>query len=118
MKNEVVDPHLTTKIVTSYVRHQTVGADQVSELITSVHRIVLVRDRGFRHARPTATAPLREQLGITGPHIGCDTSPDMNGKSVKYRRRVPISSRSVRILLPPAKSPSETDALGLSVSAA
>lgn len=37
---------------------------------------------------------LREQLGITGPHIGCDTSPDMNGKSVKYRRRVPISSRS------------------------
>jgi hypothetical protein len=31
MKNEVVDPHLTTKIVTSYVRHQTVGADQVSE---------------------------------------------------------------------------------------
>jgi len=38
MNNEVVDPHLTTKIVTSYVRHQTVGADQVSELITSVHR--------------------------------------------------------------------------------
>src|SRR6202047_2706431 len=32
---------------------------------------------------------LREQLGITGPHIGCDTSHcgactvDMNGKSVK-----------------------------------
>jgi predicted transcriptional regulator len=38
MKNEVVDPHLTTKIVTSYVRHQTVGGDQVSELITSLHR--------------------------------------------------------------------------------
>jgi predicted transcriptional regulator len=32
-----VDPHLTTKIVGSYVRHHTVGADQVSELITSVH---------------------------------------------------------------------------------
>jgi predicted transcriptional regulator len=38
MKNEVVDPQLTTKIVTSYVTRQTVGADQVSELITSVHR--------------------------------------------------------------------------------
>ena len=38
MNNEVLDPHLTTKIVTSYVRHHTVGADQVSELITSVHR--------------------------------------------------------------------------------
>ena len=31
--NEVLDPHLTTKIVTSYVRHHTVGTDQVSELI-------------------------------------------------------------------------------------
>jgi predicted transcriptional regulator len=37
MNNEVVDPHLTTKIVSSYVKHHTVGADQVSELITSVH---------------------------------------------------------------------------------
>ena len=38
MNNEVLDPHLTTKIVSSYVRHHTVGADQVSDLITSVHR--------------------------------------------------------------------------------
>jgi predicted transcriptional regulator len=38
MNNEVLDPHLTTKIVTSYVRHHTVGTDQVSELISSVHR--------------------------------------------------------------------------------
>ena len=38
MNNEVVDPHLTTKIVTSYVRHHTIGLDRVSELITSVHR--------------------------------------------------------------------------------
>jgi len=38
MNNEVVDPHLTTKIVCSYVRYHAVGADQVSELITSVHR--------------------------------------------------------------------------------
>src|SRR5215472_10378981 len=38
MTDEVLDPHLTTKIVSSYVRHHTVGADQVSDLITSVHR--------------------------------------------------------------------------------
>jgi predicted transcriptional regulator len=38
MNNEMLDPHLTTKIVSSYVRHHTVGADQVSDLITSVHQ--------------------------------------------------------------------------------
>lgn len=38
MNDEMVDPHLTTKIVSSYVRHHTVGADQVSDLITSLHR--------------------------------------------------------------------------------
>ena len=38
MNKEVLDPHLITKIVTSYVRHHSVGTDQVSELITSVHR--------------------------------------------------------------------------------
>src|SRR5262249_48754073 len=38
MNNEMLDPHLTTKIVSSYVRHHTLGADQVSNLITSVHR--------------------------------------------------------------------------------
>ena len=38
MSNEAIDPHLTTKIVSSYVRYHAVGADQVSELITSVHR--------------------------------------------------------------------------------
>jgi predicted transcriptional regulator len=37
MNNEMLDPHLTTKIVMSYVRHHTVAANQVAELITSVH---------------------------------------------------------------------------------
>ena len=32
-----VDPHLTARIVESYVRHHTVGTGQVSELITSIH---------------------------------------------------------------------------------
>ena len=38
MSDEVLDPHLTTKIVSSYVRHNTLGTHQVSDLITSVHR--------------------------------------------------------------------------------
>jgi predicted transcriptional regulator len=38
MNNEIVDPHLTTKIVGSYVSHHTVEVDQVSDLITSVNR--------------------------------------------------------------------------------
>src|SRR5438445_188363 len=38
MDPQKVDPHLTAEIVQSYVRHNTVGAGQVSDLITSVHR--------------------------------------------------------------------------------
>jgi predicted transcriptional regulator len=37
MEPQNVDPHLTARIVGSYVRHHTVGTSQVSELITSVH---------------------------------------------------------------------------------
>ena len=37
MDPQKVDPHLTSKIVRSYVKHHTVGTGQVSELITSVH---------------------------------------------------------------------------------
>ena len=38
MDAERVDPHLTARIVGSYVRHHTVGAGQLSDLITTVHR--------------------------------------------------------------------------------
>jgi predicted transcriptional regulator len=38
MDPQKIDPHLTSKIVRSYVQHHTVGTGQVSELITSVHR--------------------------------------------------------------------------------
>ena len=38
MKTEKVASHLTAKIVRSYVRHHTVGAAQLSDLITTVHR--------------------------------------------------------------------------------
>jgi predicted transcriptional regulator len=35
-----VDPLLTAKIVRSYVRHHRLGADQLSDLITSVHNAI------------------------------------------------------------------------------
>jgi predicted transcriptional regulator len=38
METQKVDQHLTAKIVRSYVRHNTVGAGQLSDLITTVHR--------------------------------------------------------------------------------
>ena len=38
MDNEVVDPHLTTKIVGSYLRHNTIGASELPDLIATVHR--------------------------------------------------------------------------------
>jgi predicted transcriptional regulator len=44
-----VDPHLTAKIVRSYVQHHTVGTGQVSELITSVHRAL---GQLGQHAQP------------------------------------------------------------------
>ena len=40
MSTEEVDPHLTAKIVQSYVRHHRLGPDQLSDLITSVHRAI------------------------------------------------------------------------------
>ena len=47
---------------------------------------------------------LREQLGITGPHVGCDTSHcgactvDMNGKSVKSCTVFAVQARGADII--------------------
>jgi predicted transcriptional regulator len=38
MNIEEINPHLIAKIVSSYVRHQTVRPEQISDLITSVHQ--------------------------------------------------------------------------------
>jgi predicted transcriptional regulator len=40
VNTEEVDPHLTAKIVQSYVRHHKLGPDQLSDLIKSVHRAI------------------------------------------------------------------------------
>jgi predicted transcriptional regulator len=40
VNTEEVNPHLTVKIVGSYVRHHRLGPDQLAELITSVRRAI------------------------------------------------------------------------------
>jgi len=40
VNTEEINPHLTAKIVVSYVRHQRLGPDQLSDLITSVRRAI------------------------------------------------------------------------------
>ena len=40
MNTERISPHLTAKIVRSYVRHHKLGSDQLADLITSVHRAI------------------------------------------------------------------------------
>jgi predicted transcriptional regulator len=49
MDPQKVDPHLTSKIVRSYVKHHTVGTGQVSELITSVHGALSQLGRPNQH---------------------------------------------------------------------
>jgi predicted transcriptional regulator len=40
VNTEAVNPHLTTKIVVSYVRNHRLAPDQLADLITSVHRAI------------------------------------------------------------------------------
>jgi predicted transcriptional regulator len=40
VNTEEINPHLTTQIVVSYVRHHRLRPDQLSDLITSVHRAI------------------------------------------------------------------------------
>jgi predicted transcriptional regulator len=40
VNTEEVNPHLTVKIVGSYVQHHRLGPDQLSDLITAVHRAI------------------------------------------------------------------------------
>jgi predicted transcriptional regulator len=40
VNTEEVDPHLTARIVQSYVRHHRLGPDQLAHLISSVHRAI------------------------------------------------------------------------------
>jgi predicted transcriptional regulator len=40
MNAEEISPYLTATIVSSYLRHNTVGANQLSDLIATVHRAI------------------------------------------------------------------------------
>ena len=59
---ETVDLNLTTKIVGSYVRHHTVGAGQVSDLITSVHRALAQLGPKQPEEVPTPAVSVRQSV--------------------------------------------------------
>jgi predicted transcriptional regulator len=63
MDSQSLDPHLTTKIVTSYVRHNTVEAAQVSHLITSVHKALGQLGRSLQAEEvPTPAVSVRQSV--------------------------------------------------------
>jgi hypothetical protein len=78
---------LTTKIVTRYVRRQTIGADQVSELITSVHRIL--RQLGQR-VQPASSS--KRQAGAIPT---CKAAPASSWNEPSFMRPLP-SARTWR----------------------
>src|SRR5438132_9621920 len=62
MDPQKVDPHLTAEIVQSYVRHNTVGAGQVSDLITSVHRALAQLGPKQPEELPTPAVSVRRSV--------------------------------------------------------
>jgi predicted transcriptional regulator len=63
MEAQKVDLHLTTKIVRSYVGHHAIDADQVSELITSVHgALSQLRWSKEPEEVPTPAVPVRQSV--------------------------------------------------------
>src|SRR5260370_20610308 len=70
MDTERVDPHLTATIVGSYVRHHTVGADQVSDLITTVHRAL--GDLGQPNQPEEVRTPaVSVRRSVSQDYVGC-----------------------------------------------
>ena len=61
MNTEEINPHLTAKIVVSYVRHQRLGPDQLSDLITSVHRTI------GQLGQPKSTGGGSDPCGVGAP---------------------------------------------------
>jgi predicted transcriptional regulator len=58
-----LDPQLTATIVGSYVRHNTVGADQVSDLIATVHRALgQLRQPNQPEEVPTPAVSVRKSV--------------------------------------------------------
>src|SRR5712672_24016 len=70
MNNEMVDPHLTTKIVRSYVRHHTVGAGQLSDLITTVNR-ALGELRQPHHPEEVLTPAVSVRRSVHQDYVVC-----------------------------------------------
>ena len=64
MNTEKVNPHLTAKIVVSYVRHRRLVPDQLADLIASVHRAI--GQVGPRHG--LSQDEYRQRWGLRNSH--------------------------------------------------
>lgn len=66
-----ITPDRVARIVSSYVRHQRVGADQLAELIAEVHRAFATLGRGTPLAQepPKPAVPIRRS--VERDHIVC-----------------------------------------------
>jgi predicted transcriptional regulator len=63
VNTEKVNPHLTAKIVQSYVRHHTLGSDQLADLIASVHRTLGQLGQEVQPAEaPTPAVSIRQSV--------------------------------------------------------
>jgi predicted transcriptional regulator len=63
MDTQSTNPHLTTKIVGSYLRHHTVGASELPNLITSVHRALTEVGRpNPPEVLPTPSVSIRQSV--------------------------------------------------------
>jgi predicted transcriptional regulator len=70
MDTEKINPHLTATIVGSYVRHHTVGAGQLSDLITTVHRAL--GDLGQpNHPEDVRTPSVSVRRSVSQDYVVC-----------------------------------------------
>src|SRR5215472_11822407 len=70
MDAQSTNPHLTTKIVGSYLRHHTVGASELPNLITSVHRALTEAERPNPPEVPLTPAVSVRQ-SVRQDHVVC-----------------------------------------------
>jgi predicted transcriptional regulator len=93
MNTEENNPHLTAMIVGSYVRHHTVGANQLADLITTVHHAL---DQLGQPVQPEETrAPAVSVRGsVRQDYVVC---LDCGAKAVTLRRHLRIQHGLSRV---------------------
>ena len=84
MDTEKLDPHLTAKIVRSYVRHHTVEAGRLSDLITTVHRALGELGQPYR-PEEVRTPAVSVRHSVHQDYVAC---PDCGYRGTTLRRHI------------------------------